>query len=155
MKCTQRWVHRLTWLHNIRVLNDPILSWHRFECHAPDNVDSFVDMSSWSIQDTSDAYPLSWRIAPTQGRQRTMCSTAALDGIDRNQLSAESCCFLGDLAVVSIHPIEVVASTPSQGSTSSVADPSEAGLVSIRILMMSFGMPTVHHTDRLTSSALP
>ena len=58
-------------------------------------------------------YPLYWRIAPTQGRQRTMCSTAALDGIDRNQLSAESWCFLGDIAVVSINPIDVVASTPA------------------------------------------
>ena len=74
-------------------------------------------------------YPLSWRIEPTQGRQRTMWSTSALDGIDRNQLSAESWCFLGELAVVSIHPIEVAASTPSQGSTSSVADPSVVGLV--------------------------
>ena len=80
-----------------------------------------------SVQDTNEAclsclplYPLSWRLSPTQGRQRTMCSTAALDGIDRNQLSAESCYFVGDLAVVSIHPFEVVASTPSQGSTSSV-----------------------------------
>ena len=63
---------------------------------------------------------------------------AAFDGIDRNQLSAESLCFLGDLAVVSIHPIEVVASTPLQGSTSSVADPSVAGLEVIRILVISF-----------------
>ena len=66
----------------------------------------------------------------------------------------ESRCLLGDLAVVSIHTIEVVASTPSQGSTCSVADPSVVGLVSIRIqttrVVMSSGMPTVHHTDRVT-----
>ena len=129
---------------------------------APDVVDSFVNMSPGSVQDTNEAflpclplYPLSWRLAPIQGHQRTMCSTTALDGIDRNQLSAESWCFLGDHAVISIHPIEVVASTLSQGSTSSVADPPVAGLVSIRILVMSFGMPTVHHMDPLTSSALP
>ena len=63
--------------------------------------------------------------------------------------------YLGDFAVVLIDPIEVVASTPSQGSMSSVADPSIVGLASIRILVMSFGIPTVHHTDRLASSALP
>ena len=64
---------------------------------APDVVDSFVDMSSESVQETNEArlpciplYPLSWRLATAQGRQRTMCSTAALDGIDRNQVSAES-----------------------------------------------------------------
>ena len=79
-----------------------------------------------------------------------MCSTAALDGIDRKQLFVESLCFLADLAVVSIHPIEVVASTPSQGSTPSVAYPSAVGLVSIRVLVMSFGVQTVHHPDRVT-----
>ena len=114
-----------------------------------------------SAQDTNEAclpclplYPI-LRLASTQGHPWRMCSTAAFVGIDRNQLPAESLCFLGDIAVVSIHPIEVVASTPSQGSTSSGADPSVAGLEVIRILVISFDMPTVHPNYRLTSSALP
>ena len=61
---------------------------------APDVVVSFVDKSSGSAQDMNEAclplYLLYWRLAPTQGHQRTMCSTDALDGIGRNQLSAES-----------------------------------------------------------------
>ena len=80
--------------------------------------------STWSVSKPClPLYSLYWRLAPTQCRQWTICSTSALDGIDSNQPSAESLCFLGDLAVVSIHPIGVVASTPSQGSTSLDADP--------------------------------
>ena len=93
-----------------------------------DVADSFVDniMSPEYVQDTND--------------------------IDRNKLAAESSCFLDDIAVILIHPIEVVASTPSSASMSSVVDLSVDSRASI---VMSFGMPTMHHTDRLTFLALP
>ena len=52
--------------------------------------DSFVDMSSVSVQDTN-GFVYHCTVPPIkQGRQRTMCSTAVFDGIDRNKLSAES-----------------------------------------------------------------
>ena len=64
------------------------------------------------------------------------------------QLSVESLCFLVDLAVVLINPIEVVASSPSPRSTSLVADPPACKWC------RSTGIPTVHHIDQLTSLAL-
>ena len=66
-----------------------------------------------------------------------MCSTAALDRIGRNRLSDESWCYLGDLVVVSIYPIAVVALTQSPGSTSSIADPSVVGLVNVMFIIIA------------------
>ena len=81
---------------------------------------------------------VNWAIIVSFTVQTVYCQIACVTKF----VSSASIRVNGCLAVVSIHPIEVV------------ADPSVAGLVSIRILVMLFCMPTVHHTDRLTSSAL-
>ena len=71
-----------------------IMSWYLSVWpHA--NLHIFISVTSsfftWSVSKPClPLYSLYWRLAPTQCRQWTMCSTSALDGIDRNQPSAES-----------------------------------------------------------------